>query len=188
MIDKTFTFLLDELNGFLNLRYPSQEPHAVLSALVNQDGTVPPLVENKLVLSLVNVERESTAPMAGMQGRREGGGYARVSPNLSINLYLLIAAHFSNNYGESLKFLSAALAFFQSKAVFTPQSAPTLPKELEKLSIEMVSLDFQQLNNLWSIQGNKYLPSILYKARMLTVQEGRVAGLVPGASGAGAGL
>ncbi|MGZ8218721.1 DUF4255 domain-containing protein [Methylomagnum sp.] len=188
MIDKTFAFLLDELNGFLHTRYPSNEPHAVLSALVNQDGTVPTEVENKLVLSLVNAERESAAPMSGMQGRKDGGGYARINPALSLNLYLLVAAHFSNNYGESLKFLSAALAFFQGKSVFTPQSSPALPKELDKLSIEMVSLNFQELNNLWSIQGGKYLPSVLYKARMLTVQEGRVAGLVPGASGAGAEL
>jgi hypothetical protein len=187
MIDKTFAFLLDELNVFLKTRYPSAEPHAVLSCLLNQDGSVPPGIDNKLVLSLVNVERETAAPSSTMQPRG-GGGYARVNPALNLNLYVLVAASFGNNYGEALKFLSATLAFFQSKPVFTAQTAPKFPKELEKLSFEMVSLDFQALNNLWSNLGGRYLPSVLYKARMLTVQDGWVTELPPAAAGSGASL
>jgi len=188
MIDKAYAFLLEELNGYLNTRYPSTEPHAVLSALLNQDGTVPPAIENKLVLSLVNVEREAVLPGVGMQARNGGGGYVQISPALTLNLYLLVTAHFGGNYTEALKFLSGALAFFQGKPLFTPQNSPAFPKELEKLSLEMVSLDFQALNNLWSNLGGKYLPSVLYKVRMIGVQEGRIAALVPGASGAGASM
>jgi hypothetical protein len=188
MIDKTFAFILDELNGFLNSRYPGNEPHAVLSALVNQDGTVPVAVENKLVLSMVNVEREAAAPASALQARSTGG-YARGNPTLSINVYLLVAASFGNNYREALKFLSAALAFFQSHPLYNANnSAGRLPKELDKLSFEMVSLDMHALNNLWSILGGKYLPSALYKARILTVQDGRITELVPASTGSGARL
>jgi hypothetical protein len=187
MIDKTFAFILDELNGFLNSRFPSNEPHAVLSHLVNQDGTVPVQVEKKVVLSLVNVEREAAAPASGMQARA-GGGYARISPSLNLNVYLLVSASFGNNYGEALKFLSAALIFFQGRPVYSPQSSHRFPKELEKIAFELVTLDFHALNNLWSMQGGKYLPSALYKTRMLTVQDARITELVPESTGAGAGL
>lgn len=188
MIDKAFSFLLEELNGYLNTRYPSVEPHAVLSALLNQDGTVPPAIENKLVLSLVNVEREAAMPSSGMQARSGGSGYSQSTPALNLNLYLLVTAHFGSNYTESLKFLSGALTFFQGKPVFQAQNSPGFPKELDKLGLDMVSLDFQALNNLWSNLGGKYLPSALYKVRMISVQEGRIGALVPGASGSGASL
>ena len=45
--------------------------------------------------------------------------------------------------------------------------------------MEIVNLDIQQLNNVWGNFGGKYLPSVLYKARMFTLQEGWVVEQVP---------
>ena len=152
MIDKALSFIADELNIFLGARFADGGPHAVLSSLVNQDGSVPPAIENKLVLSLVNIERDTTA----------------VAPNraLHLNLYLLVSANFAAaNYLESLQFLSAALEFFLERPVF---AASALPSGIESLSVEMVNLTIQDLANLWSISGSKYLPSASYKLRMVT--------------------
>ena len=90
MIDTTFNFILDELNGFLGTRYPSSEPHVVLSSLSNQDGTVPPQIENKLILSLVNIEREVAAATSSMQLQPHNGDYIRVNPPWRLNLYVLV--------------------------------------------------------------------------------------------------
>ena len=35
----------------------------------------------------------------------------------------------------------------------------------------MYTLNFEQINHLWSILGAKYLPSVLYKVRQLTIEE-----------------
>lgn len=179
MIDKTFDFILDELNGFLGIRYPSSEPHVVLSNPSNQDGTVPPQIENKLILSLVNIEREAAAAVSAMQLRPQNGEYVRINPPLNLNVYVLVSAYFGNNYAEALKFLSSAMGFFQGKPVYRREDAPEFPRGLEKLSLEMVNLNFQDLNNLWGNLGGKYLPSVVFKARMLTIQEGWVAERVP---------
>lgn len=178
MIDATFDFILGQLNGFLGTRYPGSEPHVVISSIANQDGTVPPQIENKLILSLVNVERE-TAAVNPPRLEPRNGDYARVSPPLNINLYMLVSACFGNNYGESLKFLSGAMGFFQGRPVYTGSESADFPPGLERLSLEMVNLSFQDLNNLWGNLGGKYLPSVVFKARMLTIQEGWVTERVP---------
>ncbi len=172
MIDTALGFILAELNTFLGARVHSSEPLAVLSHLANPDGTTPTGIENKLVLSLVNIEREAAAPALGIKGGGEHGQYSRRNPALNLNLSLLVCASFGNNYTEALRFLSIALSFFQARPNFTAQSSSAFPRELARLNIELVSLDTQALNNLWSILGAKYLPSALYKLRMLTLQDG----------------
>lgn len=179
MIDKTFDFILEELNGFLGIRFPSSEPHVVLSNPTSQDGTVPPQIENKLILTLVNIEREAVATISAPQMQARNGEYVRVEPPLNLNVYVLVSAYFGDNYAESLKFLSSAMGFFQGKPVYRREDAPGFPRGLEKLSLEMVNLNLQDLNNLWGNLGGKYLPSVVFKARMLTIQEGWIAERVP---------
>lgn len=183
MIDATLEFILGELNGFLGTRYPSSEPHVVLSNTTNQDGTVPPQIENKLILTLVNIEREATAALNTARLRPQHGEYVRVAPPLNLNLYVLVSAYFGSNYGESLKFLSGAMGFFQGRSVYTNAESPDFPGGLEKLTLEMVNLDFQELHNLWGNLGGRYLPSALFKARMLTIQEGWITERVPEITG-----
>ncbi len=188
MIDDTLKFMLNELNGFLESRFPNDASHAVLSGLANQDGTVPEEIANKIVITLVNIERENAAAAAGPRMRNDGDKFARINPPLNINLYLLVSASFDNNYPESFKLLSAVLGFFQATPAFTAESAPGFPPGLEKVSFELVNLDFQALNNLWSNLGGKYLPSVVYKARMLTIQEGWILEQIPPITGTGVGL
>ena len=35
----------------------------------------------------------------------------------------------------------------------------------------MVSMNSEQVNHLWATLGGKYLPSVLYKVRMLTIED-----------------
>jgi hypothetical protein len=183
MLDTTLGFLRDQLSDYLGTRYPTAESHVVLSGLCNLDGTAPAGIENKVVLSLVNIEREAAAGSSGAQLRPEGGGFVRTSPALNLNLYVLVSASFGNNYPQALMLLSAVLGYFQGKPVFTAQTAQAFPRGLDRLAMEIVSLDMQGLNNLWGNMGGKYLPSVLYKARMFTLQEGWVLEQVPAITG-----
>jgi len=66
--------------------------------------------------------------------------------------------------------------FYEVKANLTREQMKTLATSgvreiqpgIESLSVEMINLTMQDLNNLWSISGSKYLPSASYKLRMVT--------------------
>jgi len=179
MIDKAMTFLVAELNGFLGAVYPSSEPHAVLSSLVLPDGAAPNGIENKMVITITGLERENSALSAPSPTRAKTDAALRVNPPLNLNIYFLLSASFAGDYAESLRLLSVSLGFLQSKPVFTPQNSASFPRGLERLTVEMVNLGIQDLQNLWATAGTKYLPSAFYKARMLTIQEGWIIERMP---------
>ena len=37
--------------------------------------------------------------------------------------------------------------------------------------VDLFSLNFEQVNHLWSTLGGKYMPSVLYKIRQVTIDE-----------------
>src|SRR5262245_40627337 len=98
MIDKTMNFIVGEINNLLSTRFQSSENLAVLSNVANPDGTLPPGIESKIVLSLINVEREASANGSSWPMRSGAEGYGRVSPPLGLNLLVLVTASFSGNY------------------------------------------------------------------------------------------
>lgn len=182
MIDKSFIFVLGELNTHLGTIFPSAEAHAVLSSLAMPDGTVPPGIENKIVITIANIERETTT-INRTRPREEAGLHMRLTQPLNLNVYFLLSASFAGDYAEALRFLSTSMGFLQSKPAFTPQNSANFPRGLEALTVELVNLDIHNLQNLWASTGAKYLPSAYYKARMLTLQDGWVAERVPVVTG-----
>lgn len=194
MIDKALAFLLDELNRHLEPRGPGGEPPAVLSSLASPEGGALSAIENKLVMTLLSIEKEAAAAALPLPVRDRSapgasgapGGFMRVAAPLPLNLNVIVAASFGAQYREALKVLSAAIGFFQARPAFTPQSSPALPGGIDRLSIEMVSCDIATLSNVWSVLGVNYLPSALYKVRMLSVQQGWAAAYDPAVGGTAA--
>lgn len=190
MIDKALGFLVDELNRHFTLRYPGGEPLAVLEALDASESAASS-IENKLVLSLLGIEKESAAaavPSPVRESAAHGApgvaaGFSRMAAPLPLNLNVMLAASFGGSYREALKVLSAAIGFFQATPGFTRQSAAALPAGIERLSIEMVSCDIATLSNVWSVLGANYMPSSIYKVRMLTIQQGWMSGFDPAVGG-----
>src|SRR5215472_10273641 len=151
MIDKAMSFMAGELNNVLLARFQSNENLAIASSVCNPDGTLPPGIENKIVLSLINVEREAAANGGGWPMRSDQDNrFGRVSPPLALNILLLVTASFSSNYNEALKFLSSVMGFFQGKPSFNAQNSSAFPAEMEKLSMELVNLSIQEINNVWA--------------------------------------
>ena len=100
----------------------------------------------------------------------QDGAYTRTNPAVRLNLRVVLAANFSD-YAEGLKFLSAALAFFQRRNVLTPQTSPALDAQLDKVIVELETVETQEWSYLWGMLGTKCLPAVVYKVRMLTLQE-----------------
>lgn len=158
------------------------EEKLVLSGIVNQDGTIAVQGENKILLSLLNIEKETT----GMSNAGTGNlrTLSNVAPAMNINIYVLFSAFFSsNNYSEALRFLSFIIGYFQYKSVFTRSNTPKLDPKIGKLLFEMENLSVENLSNIWSTLGAKYMPSVVYKIRMLTFDESVVREFRPAVSG-----
>jgi Pvc16 N-terminal domain len=175
MLLETFQFIADELNKYLILKgvVSSDTPRVELGNIARAydtdtlTGSDP--IANRAILSLVNVEEDRVS--------KQQENYVKSivstrykSPPLFLNLYMLVSVN-RNNYGQSLAWLSHILQYFQFQNVFTPITHPSLDSRILKLIVELHTLNFEQINHMWSTLGGKYLPSVMYKIRQVTLDE-----------------
>jgi hypothetical protein len=180
MISAAISHLAFQLNQQFKNNFQLIEDVVVVSNLVELDGSVAPGANNKLVLTLVNIEKDTLPfrPNAGARGRDER--LLQTSAPLFVNLYLMMSANFGGgNYAEALKYISHAIAFFQQRPMFDQHNSPALDERIERLVLEIENLPIPDLNNLWSLLGGRYLPSMYYKVRMITIDANAVTGQVP---------
>lgn len=182
MIYETLSCITEEINKHFSRQLHVNEDKVVLSGLVNQDGSIAIQGENKVLVTLINIEKE---PMSkGITGSSSGAVSARTQPPLCINLYVLFSAYFSsNNYPEALRFISFIMAYFQSHNVMTAAGTPSLDRRIDKVIFEMESMGAERLNNVWATLGAKYMPSVVYKMRMLTFDDAIIREYRPVVSG-----
>jgi len=182
MIDVALKFLTEQVNDYLKMQAePMSMPtnEIVLSSVTKAaaEGSEVAVSPEQLVLSLINIEEERIVKEQRTAYRNVNNEIEHYYPEIRINLYILITANFINSgassYEEGLKQLSHVIRFFQGKHVFTPDNSPTLPAELTKLIVELNSYSFEQQYNFWSVIGTKYLPSAMYKVRLLSFQDHR---------------
>lgn len=170
IIYQALSFLKNQLNSYLKFQLGDEYGDtAFISNPVGQDGSAVADTGDRILLTLTNVEEERIGRTQSPPVKSINGREVRVSPDIKLNLYILIIAN-RNKYEESLKFISHVITFFQGKNVFTSQNSPDLDPQISKLIAELSTVSYEQLNNLWGAIGAKYMPSVLYKVRMLTVQ------------------
>jgi hypothetical protein len=172
VIDKAFDFLRKEIFGYLtrlpDLNAKNQDLIKVSSLLkLNGEADLP---SNTIGLTLVNVEEERTVKTQTTAVMDDRGRISHVNPDIKLNLYMLVSANFAN-YPTALEHLSAVIRFFQTKNVFNPKNSPNLPESIGKLIAELYSANFEQQNHLWGALRAKYMPSVIYRLRLLIIQE-----------------
>jgi len=185
MINSAISHLANQLNQFLKRSFDLNEDVVVVSNILEQDGSISPNVNNKMVVILTNIEKDTVpyrqpmnGPLAAGNADARRAGVTR--PPLYLNLYLMFVANFGGgNYAEALKFISKTIGFFQHQPVFDQSVTPDLDPRIEKLILDIENLSIQDLSNLWGLLSGKYLPSILYKVRMVSFDAEDVIGQVP---------
>ena len=184
MIAQALSFVADFLNHEIKMAFGITDEQVIISSLINPDGSVTENIENKIILSLINLEHETVVNNPGNYISSGNNSFAKVSNPIHLNIYILVAANYeSGNYVEALKMLSTVIGIFQSNTYFTRQKNPTMPDPLEKLRFEIFNLPINELSHIWSGIGAKYVPSIIYKVRMVTIKEDLITKEVPGLSG-----
>ena len=167
MIDKTIQFLTSEVNTHLQALLSITEDLAIASPLIFTSGSVPQAIQNKVVLTLINIKQDALLKNEPVYKINTSSPMMGSAP-LHISISLLLSANF-DDYAEALKIISATMKFFQGKSVFTQSNSPGLDASVESLILDLENTSFQDLNYIWGMHGGKYVPSVIYKLRMLTV-------------------
>jgi hypothetical protein len=168
MLEVALQFLRDQLNTYLLARTGSDAIKVVLSKLVDETGKYA-FDQQSIAANVVNIEEERVLKAHLPEFIYVNGQHVVKEPELKLNLYVLFAANF-RVYDEALKYISYLLTYFQSQPHFTQDGFPGLDARIEKLTLELQSPSFEQLNQMWTFIGGKQLPSVLYKVRMVILQ------------------
>ncbi|WP_158800362.1 DUF4255 domain-containing protein [Pedobacter sp. L105] len=181
MIYECLTCLAEEMNIFFRSRLKINEDKVMVSAIVNQDGSIAIQGENKILITLINIVRDVNMKRETPTGAAITGNAGRP---ICIQLYLMVSCYFSaSNYGEALRFLSFVIGFLQEKNVFDHTNTPRLDDSIDKLVFELESFEPERLSNIWSTLGAKYMPSVFYKVRMIIYDSNKVQEYRPVVSG-----
>ena len=181
MIFQAMELIRRNLNAFLsNNTVVLPEPVVLKNiAFATPDSPGTALDESAQVyMSLVNIEEEQTLKNLSAVRQSEIRPLAYVNPPIYINLYLLFSAN-HKDYNTAIATLGHILVFFQGNRTFSlgltpvPGTAPfATPGEHEnkiKITLDLMSLTFEQVNYLWGSLGGKQMPFLLFKARLVEI-------------------
>jgi len=180
LLESTLELLRQRLDATFQAADPRSEEWVALTSPVDIDGRLFEGAKNKLLMLLVGLQSDKTSSAAAGPIPVRGDQYVIVAPPLYLNAFILLIANFTEgNYATGLRVLSRAIGFFQENPVFTPDRLPGLAPEIEKVALDFVTLDLSQMNYLMAMLGLKYLPSAVYKLRMLPFHSTAGSAIVP---------
>ena len=150
MIYEALGFLSSEINKYLNLKIsPTTDPRLKIgnvSRALDDSLTGANSLKDKAILSLVNVEEDRIAKQQENYVKNDNKTLYK-KPPLYLNLYVVIAIN-KDDYKDVLVILSHVIQFFQHQNVFTPITHPSLDPRIQKLMVDMYTMNFEQLNHL----------------------------------------
>ena len=164
MIHNTLSFLAEQVNKYLDRGLSSASDIVEIGSLKQSDGS--PSFD-KLGMTLVAIDRETTIPTGYDLKEVNASKVIKQKRPLCLNLKVLMSSNFESSYEDALKYLSEVITFFHTNNVFTHENSPTLDKNIQKLIIEINPNDTDEMYHFWSMAGISYLPSIIYRVRMV---------------------
>lgn len=174
MIDQALDFICKQVDAYLRIKLDVSDSNAFIQLgniawhdSESASGTAGD--KSNAFISLVNIEEDRISKSPQNYVRKDSAILYK-NPKIFLNLYLLFSVNLSS-YTESLKRLSYIIQFFQYQNVFTPLTSPSLPAGINELIFDLMTLSYQDLNNMWGIMGSKYLPSVMYKMRLININE-----------------
>lgn len=145
-------------------------------------------LSNNVVITLVNIEEESTLKNQSALKRPFSEFALYENPPVYLNLYVLLTSNYSGNeYLLALQRLSYIIQFLQSKNSFSVASsvagagvALTTNDIINlKFTMELYTLTFEQINHLWGSLGGRQMPFAMYKLRLVAITERATVREVP---------
>jgi len=183
VIDQTLQFLRSKINTYNNTTTDIVE---IMNIATLNDGDEFVESTSPIILSIVNIENDATSRNPNIYRHNTNNPssiekYKNPTQNLVISL--LFSAYSkeqkTDKYKDGIVKLEHVIRCLQEQNVFyingTSEVDPAVNEHI-KLILEMESLNLSQLNQLWSMLGNKYMPSVLFKMKMISIQHNEVDG------------
>nr|WP_319266250.1 DUF4255 domain-containing protein [uncultured Draconibacterium sp.] len=131
-------------------------------------------LENKVVISLLNIQEEST--LKNIPASKVVNNKAEYyNPAVNVNLFFMVSAN-CDLYSNSLISISKTVEYFQGKKVFTAQNTVFNRSNVSmqeqddfKFIVELYTPGFEVWNHIWGTHGGRQLPSVIYKVQLLQV-------------------
>ncbi len=160
-LDDWVKLLADRLDEALRLRFPgSQGRWAAAGAVGNDEGE-----EERITLSLLAV---APAPSARALPPRRGAPLPASPPIVDGDLLVTPRRTRTADYGECLRALSAAIAWFHANPRLDVAGQPGFPAG-DAVAIEQVQLTLDQLAAFIQACPTQGMPFALYRLRGMTI-------------------
>lgn len=186
MLRTVLEFLAEELQGFILRREPAvfqNELKVLPASLMKPDGSFAIKGSQggetfKIIVTLVNMDVDRVSD-SQQYYKKLPDRVQYHQPPVHLNLYILFTA-LADNYSSELRLLSHVVAFFQGNPLFDATRFPQLNvkveadkpwQRVERFSATLHTMSFEQQNNLWATIGARYMPSVLYQVRTITVTD-----------------
>jgi hypothetical protein len=177
MVDVALNFIVAEVNGYLRARANPALGAVVVGRIVDDNGKWA-VAQDQIGAAVINLEEERTLASQRLETSFVNGRQVSLEPALAMTVHVIFAANFQK-YDVALAYVSHVLTFFQSHAAFARDQHPGLDERIEKLSVQLQSLTYEQLNHVWAFIGGRQLPSAIYKMRLVTLQDREPASIAP---------
>ncbi|MCA6067884.1 DUF4255 domain-containing protein [Chryseobacterium sp. RG1] len=172
MIKEVLIILKDKLNDSENGLMDDDGEIAVVDDIAKHDEETE-LLDNKVVITLLNVQEESTLKNASWYTRTTISenpplyDMKKQNPPAYLNLYVMISAN-RTAYDKALSNISKTIEIFQTNNVLEYVDADETKNF--KFRIELHSIPFDQLSYVWGLLGGKVMPSVLYKISVIKIE------------------
>lgn len=187
MIMDALLLVSSELNDYVRQRLNSEgETLVYLSSITDGSGSNSS-PNDAITITLTSAEEECVNRAQQLTRVRKGDKYHFTEPEIRINLHIIISVRPSKNtdgsksYINALKRLSIVSEFFQGNRYFDQSSIrnPAISKNLERVVVNLHTAGFEQLSYVWGMHGGNYLPSLMYKLSLITIQQAMTNREVP---------
>jgi hypothetical protein len=170
MLDVALQFLTDQLRAGLRASLGNAGFKVMLTQMADDTGDCA-FAKDSLGLCVVNLEEEPSLRNMTPGDKDFGARPFIAEPALHLSLQVLCAANFTRP-DEALGCIFEVMRFFRRFSVFTHAEFPALDPGIEIMRVESQPLNFEQRNQLWSCLGANYLPSVLYRVRLVILNAG----------------
>ncbi|NJD08432.1 MAG: DUF4255 domain-containing protein [Methylococcaceae bacterium] len=173
MIGDVLEFIRDRLDEYL-ISLSTDTPGSVMERKVcflelDQSTEHVNFKLNCISIVLLNIEEERIIRNPDPYRRGFGtGDVSGVTPEVNLNLHCLFVARFKD-YKQGVQNLSHIIKYFQTHRYFDEIAAPQLAGIAHPFTIELISLTFSELNEIWGGFRSALLPCIAYRIRTFLI-------------------